>query len=258
MKLMELTEDEFSEFTEELKGLSRNGVEQERAKKLNNTLNKVSRDLSNAIDENKYLKTFFEEKDISGIRKSGAKLLSLINSAKNKVEVFLLNTGNEYGNIDVLKQINSIKADIERFGRSDITKKTEDGEIVHITFDRLLPKRPKSIDGYVTEKFENIKGSYIKPLIEYFRDKRVFVYEEKAIIIFIHHFSNEHNVRDHDNFELKFIIDCLSAYVLTDDSAKYLAQYMDYVMDDRDFSEIFIMPFSCFSDFWTQKQSGLQ
>ena len=244
-KLMELTEEEFNSYASEIKNLTRDGKKQEREFQLKKLIDNVSQLIKKSQTEAENLKAALEIKDLGGIQRTGVKLLSQINSMKDKTETFMINIG--MGGMsslsDPITGPSSVKAQI-----SFIEKDT-----LHIVFDKLLPKRPKSVKNYQTEKFENIKKTYIKPILDFMKDKRVFIYEEKAIVVFIHHFANEHTVRDHDNFEVKFIIDCLAAYTLIDDSAKYLSQYMDYVMDDKDYSEIYLMPYSKFYNFIEKK-----
>jgi hypothetical protein len=118
----------------------------------------------------------------------------------------------------------------------------QDGNILHIIFPELLPRRPKNVSDYSTTQYRIERAKYQNTFSDYFKDKRYRIYDEKAVLCFIHHFCEEHNIRDHDNFDTKLIIDYLAAYILVDDSAKYCAHYMDYVMDERDYSEIYVVP----------------
>ncbi len=87
---------------------------------------------------------------------------------------------------------------------------------------------------------------------EYFSKNPKVKITEDATIIFKHNYSKERKereYRDHDNIELNSVVDIIALYVLLDDSALKLRHYYYSCIDDKDSTDIFIVPnkdFLCF------------
>lgn len=121
-------------------------------------------------------------------------------------------------------------------------------DIIKITFPTLLPRRVKYGEKQYSIELKRISLMYGKTFYDYFQ-KAPYRYDRKVVLCFINHFNSRQTMKDHDNFDLKLIIDYLANNLLPDDSPDYCSHYMDYVMDTKDFSEIFIVPEDQFIDF---------
>ncbi len=129
-----------------------------------------------------------------------------------------------------------------------------DDNILHFAFPELLPKRIKPNNSNYYAEYKRVSLYYERFFADFFdemNDERgeKFFYTEKVVIFFLHHFNSPHLVRDHDNFELKRIIDCIAYNCLPSDSAVYCAHFCDYVMDKSNFSEIYVLPENKFNSF---------
>ena len=136
-----------------------------------------------------------------------------------------------------------------------------DEDILHFSFPELLPKRIKPNNSKYYAEYKRISIYYERFFSDFFEElngerEEVFFYKEKVVIFFYHHFNSPHLVRDHDNFELKRIIDCIAFNCLPSDSAMYCSHYCDYVMDKENFSEIFVIPEKKFVGFLKNIKSG--
>ncbi len=136
-----------------------------------------------------------------------------------------------------------------------------DDDILHFVFPELLPKRIKPNNNNYYAEYKRVSLYYERFFLDFFEElnegkSEKFFYNEKVVIFFYHHFSSPHLVRDHDNFELKRVIDCIAYNCLPSDSAVYCAHYCDYVMDNTNFSEIFVLPEKKFDIFRAQLNRG--
>ena len=74
-------------------------------------------------------------------------------------------------------------------------------------------------------------------------------FSQKMVICYIHYVAEGTTYVDHDNFDTKPFTDCLSLYLLVDDSEKYLSHYMDCREADREYTEIYLVEQSHFAEF---------
>ncbi len=128
------------------------------------------------------------------------------------------------------------------------------GDILHFSFSELLPRRVKPTTPNYRYEYTRVAYYYESFFENFFEDlnadrKEVFWYKEKVVICFIHHYSSVRLVRDHDNFELKRIIDYIAYRCMPTDSATHCAHYHDYKMDEKEFSEIYVVPENRFVEF---------
>lgn len=245
VNLMELTEDEVNEYIESAVGQTQQEKDDillsQLLKKLDNTLKAVDR----TSQKIKFINELLISRDSSKLQNAGKECVESINALHtgvNNLSVVLTNIGYKKD------------AFVEISEKENVYFENLPDNVFHIVFDSLLPKKPKTIENNMLNQYKIVRARYLNAFTEYFKDKRYAVYDKKAVICFIHHFSTEHNVRDHDNFEIKFIIDALATYLLVDDSSKYCSHYMDYVLDKKDYTEIFVVPISHFAIFANNKK----
>lgn len=83
---------------------------------------------------------------------------------------------------------------------------------------------------------------------------------KSAVIVFINHVNTEQSeakIRDNDNYEYKQIINSLAYWFLPDDSFKCCNMFTTTKLDDRSYSEIFIVPSDKFIAFCTENISNI-
>lgn len=116
-----------------------------------------------------------------------------------------------------------------------------------IELPELLPHRPQydvsSKKMRYLYNFAAWKASYDRSFSKYFSERQFGMFDERVCLIFFHHYDRKkRNHPDLDNLEIKGIIDIIATYVLHDDSYEELSYYVKGVEDDRDFSEIIVVP----------------
>ena len=157
-----------------------------------------------------------------------------------------------FSNISSIQLFNGIEDNTYDFKDNDFVKHAlfeRKGDILHIKFPSLLPKKLKSGLSSGPEN-TRIKYTYTAAIKDYFSNiENRFEYKEKVVLCIIHHYPSEACVKDHDNYSLREIINCLSTYLFIDDNAKWLAHYQDYIVDGQEYSEIYIVPSRKFTDF---------
>lgn len=121
-----------------------------------------------------------------------------------------------------------------------------DGDVLHIILPELLPDKVLQGD---TGRYAQIASTYSVAFQSFFGEKHFCIYEQKAVICFINFFTKEQELKDHDNFEVKQVIDILSAFLLPDDNPKWCANFMDYRMGEWCHTEIYVVPESKFQNF---------
>ncbi len=126
-----------------------------------------------------------------------------------------------------------------------ITVQKENG-ILKVTLPMILPTKAKSKAEYLFEPlfFAMEKASH----------RESFFIEEKAMmcIKFVYDRNNKRIPRgDHDNKEVKQVIDAISAFVVADDSDEYLSLCMVSSEGEYNHTEVYVMPEKNFSDFFS-------
>lgn len=170
-------------------------------------------------------------------------VIQKLNKCTNNINAIIRNTG--------------IKREIQQeIMSADLYFEQLDNNIIRIIFSELLPDRMNTDDkGFATNLWRQ-QEKYKNAILKYFTGSECQLYDEKVVLCFIHHFYKEREARgtikDHDNFEVKSIIDCIANCIFVDDSAKYCSHYMDYQLDaeEEEYSEIYIVPQSHFNQWF--------
>jgi hypothetical protein len=118
-----------------------------------------------------------------------------------------------------------------------VTIELLENNICRIKFGSLLPHNPKR--GCKLKDHNDTCASFLEGFYQE-AAKMNLHYTDPVVLKFIHHYQNEGDMCDHDNYDIKPFIDAICVNFLPDDSPKWCAYYMDYVMDDENFSEIII------------------
>lgn len=140
-------------------------------------------------------------------------------------------------------------------GRKDVSISSEDSakvsisyenNILKITFDRLLPHKPKKI---TTVDNERIISTFLNGFYMAARDVQHF-FDEPVVLFFLNHFISRGYFLDHDNYITKPFVDAICIHYLKDDNPSHCAFYMDSIKDvSGNFSEIFVVPDIFFEEF---------
>ena len=115
----------------------------------------------------------------------------------------------------------------------------------------LLPKKAAGSVNY-------IRGFLFQALSEFFRDKQPVQYRD-CVIVLRHVYDRgfpERQWRDHDNIEIKLVIDAAALYVLPDDGPKNCCHYYCSDADDSERTELYIVPREEFP-MWLAKQKTI-
>lgn len=120
-------------------------------------------------------------------------------------------------------------------------------EIINIKFSHLLPHKEKR--GVETYK---CSIPYIKALYKESEKINNIQYNTPVVLAFIHHYAEKEDMVDHDNLLYKPFIDAVSVLFLKNDSPRQCSHFMDYMMDCKTFSEIYIVPEDVFMNFYQE------
>lgn len=129
-----------------------------------------------------------------------------------------------------------------------ITGTNKDG-ILHIILPELLPDKVAQGEG---SRYDEITRLYLPAFRNFFSKGRFPIYESKAVLCFFNYYTSEQELKDHDNFETKQIIDILSTFILPDDNPKWCSHFMDYRFGDKCHTEIYVIPQSKFIEMWNK------
>ena len=121
---------------------------------------------------------------------------------------------------------------------------TIENNLVSIDLPLLVPKRKASQHtSYYCDKLDRmLKSETIPDCLK----------SEKVAIIFLHCYEKRHAEwakRDHDNLEIKWIIDALNNHFFVDDGPFRTSLYNHTVVDSYDHTVVYIMPISDFPGF---------
>lgn len=119
-----------------------------------------------------------------------------------------------------------------------------ENSLVSIDLPLLIPKRKASQHTtYYCEKLDRmLKGKVIPECLK----------SKKVAIIFLHCYEKRHAEwakRDHDNLEIKWIIDALNNHFFVDDGPFRTSLYNHTTVDSHDHTVVYIMPILDFPDF---------
>jgi len=130
-----------------------------------------------------------------------------------------------------------------------ITVRKTDGILV-VTLPTILPTKAKTKAGYLFDP--------IFYAMQNASEKESFLLKEKAMmcIEFIYDRSNKNIPRgDHDNKEVKQVIDAISAFVVPDDSDDYLSLCQISSEGDYNHTKVYVMPEKDFGEFFLKYQN---
>lgn len=243
MILNEIDDNELYEYINSMTQNTELGKSIEWNEKLKKKIASTKEIIKKISDKNTAIEQYVDAKNIRAAGEECLAVFPLLNRISNNTNYVLNGVGYKAKDSEVLKT------------KAVETVFSEENGILHIVFGELLPGRPKQLNNKIIAGYKQIHDRYKQPFIEYFKDGKHKVNEEKVVLCFIHHFSDERLIKDHDNFDTKFIIDMIAINVLTDDSAKYCDHYMSYVMDTKEFSEIYVIPESKYIDFLQKKET---
>lgn len=145
---------------------------------------------------------------------------------------------------------NLIRSSVRERGNETVTKQVcedlvhaeviEDGAVVHIIMNCPLPKKFKN-----TEMLRDLEMEYLtyaNAINQAFSKHNIPRFTEKVVLCFRHIYLPEDKLIDHDNIEIKTVIDAITLNVLQDDNPSRCSLYMDYGIGDYRHTEIDIVP----------------
>lgn len=118
-------------------------------------------------------------------------------------------------------------------------------DILEVTLPMILPTKSKTKAGYL---FDPIFFA-----MQNASEKESFFLKEKAMMFieFIYDKDNKNIPRgDHDNKEVKQVIDAISAFVVPDDSDNYLSLCQISAEGDYNHTKVYVMPEKDFGNFF--------
>ncbi len=126
-----------------------------------------------------------------------------------------------------------------------ITAEKKDG-ILEVTLPMILPAKAKAKAEYLFEPLFSTMENLSK-------NEDVFINEKAMMCIeFIYDKSNKNIPRgDHDNKEVKQVIDAISSFVVPDDSDNYLSLCQISSEGERNYTKVYVMPERCFGAFFS-------
>jgi len=135
------------------------------------------------------------------------------------------------------------------------------GEVIEITIPALLPNRQRKTTDFITtplyvalEQF--VLGGSLRP------PEQPFIRFKDCVICITHVYNGDFfgkgRYRDHDNVELKGIIDTINTFLLTDDNMVLCDIYTTHAISDKDCTLISIMQRDMFVDWYSTRKNGRQ
>ena len=125
-----------------------------------------------------------------------------------------------------------------------ISIQKKDG-ILEVTLPMILPTKAKAKAEYLFEPLFFAMENFSK-------SEEVFINEKAMMCIEFVYDKNNKNTRrgDHDNKEVKQVIDAISSFVVPDDSDNYLSLCQISREGDYNHTKVYVMPERHFSDFF--------
>ena len=126
-----------------------------------------------------------------------------------------------------------------------ITVQKKDG-ILEVTLPMILPTKAKAKAEFLFEPLFFAMENFSK-------SESLFINEKAMMCIeFIYDKNNKNSPRgDHDNKEVKQVIDAISAFVVPDDSDNYLSLCQISSEGEYNHTKVYVMPERHFSDFFS-------
>lgn len=131
-----------------------------------------------------------------------------------------------------------------------ITVQKKDG-ILEVTLPMILPTKAKAKVEYLFEPLFFAMENFAK-------SKEVFVNEKAMMCIEFVYDKNNKNIRrgDHDNKEVKQVIDAISSFVVPDDSDNYLSLCQISSEGEYNHTKVYVMPERCFGAFFSDRSKS--
>ena len=126
----------------------------------------------------------------------------------------------------------------------DVSKMAED--IVKISFAGHPSLR---VRGYTLHERNTVYRQYIVPLTERCREIGSFNFCEKVTVAIIHTYVEGETLIDHDNYEVKPILDAIASLFFVDDTPARMSLHIDYAIGEQSKTDIYIVPARKFVDF---------
>lgn len=104
---------------------------------------------------------------------------------------------------------------------------------VHLEFDGRLPSRKEMTNGADSYKKTAFKKALMETILFVFRDHQNFTYKQKADLLIYQEYASQTVARDHDNTDIKPVIDCLCLGHMVDDGPDYLRLRLDGAVTGR-------------------------
>lgn len=126
-----------------------------------------------------------------------------------------------------------------------ITVQKKDG-VLEVTLPMILPTKAKSKAEYLFEPLFFAMENFSK-------SEELFIKEKVMMCIeFVYDKNNKNIPRgDHDNKEVKQVIDAIAAFVVPDDSDNYLSLCQISSEGEYNHTKVYVMPEKCFGTFFS-------
>ena len=144
--------------------------------------------------------------------------------------------------------------------KPELMKKAADVHGIEISYNdgifkvivpALLPKKNKSL------RYEFMRAPLYYALEEYFAAKNIERFE-KCVVVFEHIYAEEtpdRLIRDHDNIDLKALLDTVGTFVMKDDGGKYCNIYNMTEYGKKDCTSISIMKQDKFIEWLSEREN---
>lgn len=131
-----------------------------------------------------------------------------------------------------------------------ITIQKKDG-ILEVTLPMILPTKAKAKAEYLFEPLFFAMENFSK-------HEEVFINEKAMMCIEFVYDKNNKNIRrgDHDNKEVKQVIDAISSFVVPDDSDNYLSLCQISREGEYNHTKVYVMPERCFGAFFSDRSKS--
>ena len=151
--------------------------------------------------------------------------------------------------------LRDIMANVKQESKKEILIKCADSmgitiqkkdDVLEVTLPMILPTKAKSKAEYLFEPLFFAMESFSKTESLFMKEKAMMCIE------FIYDKNNKNTPRgDHDNKEVKQVIDAISSFVVPDDSDNYLGLCQISSEGDYNHTKVYVMPERCFGAFFS-------
>lgn len=124
-------------------------------------------------------------------------------------------------------------------------------DILQVTLPMILPTKAKAKAEYLFEPLFFAMENFSK-------SEQVFINEKVMMCIEFIYDKNNKNIRrgDHDNKEVKQVIDAISSFVVPDDSDDYLSLCQISSDGEYNHTKVYVMPERCFGAFFSDRSKN--